>query len=154
MAKKKIKEQIKKPDIVLRTIGAIGTFVKTHMKQCIVGLAAVIVIISSVYGYILYERKQDEKAQYVLFQGIRSFEQYSLTGKEGDLQQAESTFRKVAAGKQGKIYRIAELYLGKIEYMKEKNEEAKKFYREVMNGSSGIVLKTLSEKALQHIEKK
>jgi hypothetical protein len=154
MAKKKIKEQIKKPDIVLRTIAAIGLFARTNVKQCIIGLVALIVIISSVYGYVFYERKQDEKAQYVLFQGIKSFEQYSLTGKQEDLQEAETTFRKVAAGKQGKIYRIAELYLGKIEYMKEKNEEAKNLYRGVMNGSSGIVLKTLSEKALQHIEKK
>jgi predicted negative regulator of RcsB-dependent stress response len=153
MAKRKIKEDIKKPDIVIRTITSIGTFAKDNRKQCIIGLAVVVIIISSVYGYIFYERKQDEKAQYVLFQGIRSFEQYGVSGKEENLVQAETTFRKVVDQKQGKIYRIAELYLAKIDTIKGKNEEAKNLYKTVTNESSGLLLKALSEKALQKLEK-
>jgi tetratricopeptide (TPR) repeat protein len=106
-----------------------------------------------VYGYRLHDQKKNERAQLILFQGIRSLEEYSLNGREDDLKKAEDIFQKIVNEKQGKTYKIAKLYLGKIYYIKGKNEEAKKIYREILNDSSEIVLKTLSEKALQHIDK-
>jgi tetratricopeptide (TPR) repeat protein len=153
MAKKKIKEEIKKPDILIKTIESTVKFIRANLKLCIIGVAIFCIVSLSVYGYRLHEQKKNERAQLILFQGIRSLEEYSLNGREDDLKKAEDIFQKIVNEKQGKTYKIAKLYLGKIYYIKGKNEEAKKIYREILNDSSEIVFKTLSEKALQHIDK-
>ncbi|MCX5798084.1 MAG: tetratricopeptide repeat protein [Proteobacteria bacterium] len=154
MAKKKTKEEIKQSDILIKTIGSIVTFVRNNLKLCIIGVIILFVVGLSVYGYMLYEKRQNEKAQNTLFQGINNFEVYTLSGKEDDLNKAEGIFRKVVKEKQGKTSDIAKLYLGKIYSIKGKDEEAKKVYEEILKESSETVLKMLSEKALQHIEKK
>jgi predicted negative regulator of RcsB-dependent stress response len=154
MAKKKIKEEIKKPDILIKTIEFTIKFIRTNLKLCIVGVVIFFIIGIAAYGYSLHQQKKDERAQLTLFQGVRSFEEYSLNGREEDLNKAEDIFQKIVNEKQGKTYKIAKLYLGKIYYIKGKNEEAKQIYREILNNSSEVVLKTLAEKALQHIEKK
>jgi hypothetical protein len=38
--------------------------------------------------------------------------------------------------------------------LKGKSEDAKKIYQEILKGTSDSMLKTLSEKAVQHIDKK
>ena len=84
---------------------------------------------------------------------MRSFDEYSMNGKKEELEKAETIFNDVAQKKKGESYYIAKLYLAKINYVRGKSEDAEKLYREVLGGTSNITLKTLSEKALQHIDK-
>jgi predicted negative regulator of RcsB-dependent stress response len=152
MAKKK-KEEIKKSDILITTIESTIAFVKKNLRSCIIGVVIVLAAAFSVYAYTLYERKQDEKVQYVLAQGIQSFDLYSLSGKKDALDNAEKIFQDVINEKRGRLSMIAKLYLGKVCYIRGKNEEAKKLYSEVSGSSSDTATRSLAEKALEHIIK-
>lgn len=153
MAKKK-KEEIKKPDLLITAIESTIAFVKKNLRSCIIGMVIVLAAAFSVYAYTLYERKQDEKVQYVLAQGIQSFDVYSLSGKKDALDNAEKFFQDVINEKRGRLSIIARLYLGKVYYSRGKNEEAQKIYQDILNGSSDSATKALAEKALEHINKK
>lgn len=153
MAKKKIKKEVEKTDILLKFVEIALTFIRKNMKFCIVGALIVIAICSGVYGYTIYERKQHEKSQALLFEGIEHFEQYTLTGKEENLNRAEELLTQTASQKRDNIQRIAKLYLAKISYIKEKKEEAKRIYEDLRHGPPGDIVTILAEKALKQIEK-
>jgi len=151
MAKKK-KEEIKRSDILITVIESAIAFVKENLRSCIIGVIIFFLAAFSVYAYTFYERKQDEKAQYILAQGIQSFDVYNLSGKKDALDNAEKIFQDVINEKRGRLSIIAKLYLGKVYYSRGKNEEAQKIYQDILNSSSDSVIKTLAETALEHIK--
>jgi predicted negative regulator of RcsB-dependent stress response len=154
MAKKQTKELIKKPDFLIVFVETAYIFIKNNLRNFIIGIVIFFVAALSVYGYTVYSSKQEEKAQSTLFQGIRSFEEYSQTGKQESLTNAENVFQTLIKEKRGKAYQIARLYLATIYTMQGKTEEARALYREVMKNSPDTILKTLAEQALQGLEKK
>jgi predicted negative regulator of RcsB-dependent stress response len=154
MAKKQTKELIKKPDFLLKFIETAYMFIKNNLRSFIIGIVIFFFAAISVYGYTIYSQKQEEKAQETLFQGIRSFEDYSQTGKQESLANAENVFQTLIKGKRGKAYHIARLYLATIYTMKGKAEEAKALYQEILRDSPDTIIKTLAEQALQSLEKK
>jgi predicted negative regulator of RcsB-dependent stress response len=154
MAKNKLKQDIKKPDIVIRTFTYAISWVRENLKLCIAGVVGILVICFSIFAYTMYERKQDDKVQYMLSQGIQGFAEFSATGNEEALKKAEDAMNKVVNEKRKKTRTIAKLYLGKIYYIKGKIEDSKKMYVEAQNESSEPVIKMLSEKALSYIENK
>jgi predicted negative regulator of RcsB-dependent stress response len=154
MAKKQTKELIKKPDFLIVFVETAYIFIKNNLRNFIIGIVIFFVAAFSVYGYTVYSSKQEEKAQSTLFQGIRSFEEYSQTGKQESLTNAENVFQTLIKEKRGKAYQIARLYLATIYTMQGKTEEARALYREIMKNSPDTILKTLAEQALQGLEKK
>ncbi len=154
MAKKQTKELIKKPDFLIVFVETAYIFIKNNLRNFIIGIVIFFVAALSVYGYTVYSSKQEEKAQSTLFQGIRSFEEYSQTGKQESLTNAENVFQTLIKEKRGKAYQIAKLYLATIYTMQGKTEEARTLYREIMKNSPDTILKTLAEQALQGLEKK
>jgi predicted negative regulator of RcsB-dependent stress response len=154
MAKKQTKELIKKPDFLIVFVETAYIFIKNNLRNFIIGIVIFFVAALSVYGYTVYTSKQEEKAQSTLFQGIRSFEEYSQTGKQESLTNAENVFQTLIKEKRGKAYQIARLYLATIYTMQGKTEEARGLYREIMKNSPDTILKTLAEQALQGLEKK
>lgn len=154
MAKKQTKQLIKKPDFLIVFVETAYIFIKNNLRNFIVGIVIFFVAALSVYGYTVYTSKQEEKAQSTLFQGIRSFEEYSQTGKQESLTNAENVFQTLIKEKRGKAYQIARLYLATIYTMQGKTEEARALYREIMKNSPDTILKTLAEQALQGLEKK
>ena len=154
MAKKQTKELIRKPDFLLNFIETAYIFIQENLRSFIIGAAICIVAAASVYGYTLYSRSQEEKSQAILFQGIKSFEEYSQTGKQESLTNAENVFQSLVKEKRGKAYQIARLYLATIYSMQGKVDNAKSLYQEVIKDSPGTILQTLAEQALQALEKK
>jgi predicted negative regulator of RcsB-dependent stress response len=154
MAKNKLKQDIKKPDIVIRTFTYIIRQVRENLKLCIAGFVGILVICLCIFAYMLYEKKQDDKVQYMLSQGIQGFAEFSATGNEEALKKAEDAMNNVVNEKRKKTQSIAKLYLGKIYYIKGNTEESKKIYKEVQNESNEPVIKMLSERALSYIENK
>lgn len=152
--KKKDKEIIQKPDMLLTLFTSTMQFIRTNLKLCIIGLVVLLVAIAAGYAYMLHVNSEYDKIQYKLTQGIQSFNEYNTSGKQEDVEKAESTFNEVVQKNKRQSYYIAKLYLAKINYMRGKNEDAKKIYQEIIKGTSNSMLKTLSEKAIQHIAKK
>jgi predicted negative regulator of RcsB-dependent stress response len=154
MAKNNIRQEIKKPDIVMRAFAYSIQWVRENLKLCIAGASAIIIICICIFAYTLYSKKQDDKVQYMLSQGIQGFAEFSTTGNEEALKKAEDFMNKVVNEKRKKTQSIAKLYLGKIYFIKGKIEESKKMYKEVQNESNEPVIKMLSENALSYIDKK
>ncbi len=154
MARKQTKELVRKPDFLLTFIETVYTFIQNNLRNFIIGAVVFIMAVLAVYGYTVYSRKQEEKSQVILFQGIKSFEEYSQTGKQESLKNAENVFQTLIKEKKGKAYQTARLYLATIFTMQGKTDDAKTLYQEVMKGSSDTILQTLAEQALQSLEKK
>jgi predicted negative regulator of RcsB-dependent stress response len=152
--KKKDKEIIQKPDILFTLFTSTVQFIRNNSKQCIVGLVVFLVALAAGYAYMLHVKSQYDKIQYKLTQGIQSFNEYSVNGKQEDIEKAESIFNEISQKKMQQSHYIAKLYLAKINYMRGKNEDAKKIYQEIIKGTSDSMLKALSEKAIEHIDKK
>ncbi|MBA4390591.1 MAG: hypothetical protein C0399_06610 [Syntrophus sp. (in: bacteria)] len=154
MVKKKEKEILRKPDIILKTIKSAMQFVQNNAKQCSIGLVVFLIVVAAVAAYGFNAKNQYDKTQYRLSQGIQSFNEYNASGKKEDIDKAETIFNEVAQKKKGELSYIAKLYQAKINYTRGKSEDAKKMYQEVMGSTSSATLKALAEKAIQHIEKK
>lgn len=152
--KKKEKEFIHKPDLLLTWFESTIRFIRENLKLCIIALAILFVAAASGYAYKLHLDSQYDKIQYQLAQGIQSFNEYIGNEKKEDIEKAEAIFTDVAQKKKGESYFIAKLYLAKINYSRGKNEDAKKIYQEIIKDSSSSALRVLSEKAIQHIDKK
>ena len=153
MTTKKIKDEIKKPDIVIRTAEAALQFVQTHLRLVIIAAAVFCAAGVSVYGYTLYEGKQNEKVQATISEGVKSLETYYSTGKKEDLEKAETTFQKVVKEKKGKVYLVAKLYLGTVLAIKGQSDDAKNIYQDLAKNSPPA-LKMLAGKALQNLNAK
>jgi predicted negative regulator of RcsB-dependent stress response len=153
MAKKQTKELVKKPDFLLKFIENVYIFINENLRSFIIGAVVFFVAVFSVYGYTIYAEKQEEKAQATLFQGIRSFEEYSQTGKQESLANAETIFQTLIKERKGKAYHIAKLYLATIYAGKGNTDDARTLYQQVAKDSSGTILQTLAEQALQGLQK-
>ncbi len=153
MPRKKIKEEIRKPDILIRAIENALMLVRTHYKLCIIALAAICLIGVSVYGYAAYQDKKNEKAQSQLFDGIKSLEEFNTTGKKESLEKASEVFQKVIALKRGNISKTAKLYLSTVYATKGRNEEARKILTELSKDESDL-LAAIATKTLQHMDTK
>ena len=153
MVTRKARAEIKKPDFLLRTINNSYQFVKINVKLCVIGLALCLVIVSAVYGYVLYDKSKNDKIQYSLSQGIKAFDTYMATSKEDDLAKAEKSLKEVF-GKKGNASFVAGLYLARIEYIRGKKEDALKLYKELLQRASDPDFKAIIEKAITQIEKK
>ncbi|NLW35539.1 MAG: tetratricopeptide repeat protein [Syntrophorhabdus aromaticivorans] len=154
MAAGKTKELVKKPDFLITSIETAYMFMRTNFRFFVAGAIVFVLAVAAVYGYTIYAGNQEEKAQSVLFQGIRSFEEYTQTGKEESLANAENTFQTLIKQKRGKAYHVAKLYLATIYSLKGKTGEAKSLYQEIVKKSPGTMLKTLAERALLNLDKK
>ena len=154
MTKRKIKEEIKKPDIVIRTVAAAIDWIKNNMKACIIGLIIVFVISSSLFGYSVYSKRQDDKIQFMLSQAMQTFGEFTASGSVEKMNIAETLFNSILRENNKKMNAVARLYLAKISYMKGKPEEAKKLYQEVQSQSNDPAILSISEKAIQQIDKK
>ncbi len=154
MARRKVIKEIKQPDMVMRTFTSTIEWMKANLKLCIAGAVALVIICLAVTGYAYYSSKQEDKAEYQLSQGIRSFAEYNASGSEDALKKAEEAFNKTITAKRKRTAVIAKLYLGRIYLAKGKSEDAKKMYREAQNESSDPVVKMLAEKALNYFDKK
>jgi hypothetical protein len=154
MTKAKIKEEIKKPDPLLSIFQYATDWVRANTRTCIIAAIAVVVVGLAAWGYGAYKASENEKAQYTLSQGIRSFQEYALTGKGDALSSAETSFKGVAKEGPGDARSIARLYLARIAAMKGNKEEARKLYSEIAKKSSNDTVRKLSESALQGLEKK
>ncbi len=154
MAKKNAKELVKKPDVLLATIERTYVYIRNNLKLFVIGVIIFLAAVVSAYGYTIYARNQEEKAQQTLFQGIRSFEEFGRTGNQDSLASAENTFLTLVREKRGKAFHTARLYLATIHRTKGETEEAKALYRDVIKDSPGTLLRALAEQALQGLEKK
>jgi hypothetical protein len=151
VTKKKVKEELKRPDILLAAIGHVAGWVKEHVRLCVIGGVALVAIALAVTGYEMYQANEDEKLQYQLTEGIRSFQEYAMNGSDEALKKAESTFKALSTSRTKGVDDIAKLYLGKIYYSRGKTEDAKALYLDVKNQSSNGTLRKLAEAGLQLI---
>ena len=151
MTKRKVKEELKKPDIVLAAIGLATTWVKQHLRLCIAGMALVVVIALALTGYKMYAAREDDKLQYQLSEAISAFQEYTTNGNDQALQKAESTFKVLSASQHKGLGEVAGLYLAKIYYAQGKTEDARSLYLDIKNRASNNTLRKLAETALQHV---
>ncbi len=154
MTRKKEKEIIHQPDILVKTLETVSMYVRTNTRQCIYGLIAFVIIVAAVASYFVYTHYQDQGLQYELTRGIKAFDAYSRTGAPGDMDKADDIFQKIASASSGKPHYIAKLYLAKINMARGKTQEATKLYQEVSRNSSNQALTYLADNALKSIEKK
>ena len=154
MARKKIKETIKKQDIFLRTLELLSEWVKGHVKLCIIAACILACLIGSAYAYRIYDTSKDDKAQYLLSESIMAFDEAQATGKEEAVKKAEGLFNKVVAENRRGPSDVARMYLGRIYVMKGQNEKAAALYKDAEGHASSDLVRNLSESALKQIEKK
>ena len=149
MPRKKMKQEIRKPDVFQTTFQLVLEWAKGHKTVCIAGAVAALLVVLAVWGYGAYRTAEDEKAQYALLQGMNSFRAYTVDPKSDGLSKAEGSFRKVARESSGGLRDVARLYLAKIEAMKGMKEEARRLYAEINKNPSNDVMKKLSAMGLQ-----
>ncbi len=153
MARKKEKELIHKPDMLTQAFESVSWYIRENSKQCLYGLAALLVIVAAVVSYILYMNYQAEKIQYQLAQGITAWESYEQTRTAGDIDKAQGIFQGIATGASGKPRYISKLYLANINMARGKTDEALKLYQEVSKDSSNKTLIYLADNAIKSVEK-
>ncbi len=149
MPRKKMKQEIRKPDIFQTTFQRSLEWTKGHRAVCIGGAVAIVLVVLAVWGYAAFRTGQDEKAQYTLLQGMNSFRDYTANPKSDSLAKAEASFKKVADKNSGGLRDIARLYLARIAAMKGRKEPAKALYAEINKKPSNDVTKKLSEIGLR-----
>jgi len=154
MARKKEKELIHKPDMLVTVFESVSLYIRENTKQCLYGLVALLIIVAAVAFYIVYGNYQAEKIQYKLTQGITAWETYEQTRAAGDIDKAEGIFQKIASGTSGKPGYISKLYLANINMARGKRDEALKLYQDVSRNSSNNTLTYLADRAVKHLEKK
>lgn len=154
MARKKIIAEAKKPDIIATSAEASLNWIKTNPKTVYVGGAVVVALVGLFFGFRFYESRKDERAQYLLSQGLRSYQEYALAGQQDSLTKAESTFRELLREKPKGADDIARLYLGKISRAQNKFEEARTYYSQVAQGTADPLIKKFASSALQELGSK
>jgi hypothetical protein len=152
VTKRKVKEELKRPDILLLAIARVSGLVKEHARLCIIGLIALAVIALAITGVRIYQARADEEMQYRLAEGIKAFQEYAYGGKEESLKKAESIFKELSASRRSGVEEIAMLYLGKVYYLQGKSEDAKAQYIKAKNQASNTVITKLAEAGLKNAE--
>jgi hypothetical protein len=151
MTKRKVKEDLKKPDFIMVTIERASAWAKEHLRLCIIGASAVLVIALLVTAYRIYEAREDDKLQYQLEQGITAYQEYSTNGNNQALQKAESAFKGISASRNKGLDAISKLYLAKIYYAQGKTDAARSLYLDIKNHTSDSIIMKIAETALQQI---
>ncbi len=151
---KKVKEELKSDNIVFVGFQYCVAWIKANRGLAIAGAAIVICIVLAGWGFAAFESNRNERAQYALSQGMRSFQQYTLTKNEEALGKAETEFGRVAKIGSGSVRDVARLYLAKIALVKGNKEGARSLYSEIAKKSSSDVVRTLAQNALQDLQKK
>ena len=154
MARKKEKDLIHQPDILMQAYETVWMYVHENTRQCIYGLVALCVIIAAVASYFVYANYQNNKIQYQLAQGIHSMDAYGQTRAQADIEKAAGIFQKIADQASGKPRYVSKLYLANISMMQGKRDEALKMYQDVSRNSSNDALTYLADKAIKNLEKK
>jgi len=129
-------------------------WIKEHTRTCIIAAAVVLLMIVSGWGYAAYRAGKDEKAQYRLSEGIRSFQEYTVNQGGDSLSRAEASFKSVAAESSGGIGDVARLYLARIAAARGAKDEARRLYRQLVKNPSNDVVKKLAEIGMRELEKK
>ncbi len=148
MTKRKVKEELKRPDVLLSAIGHLAGWVREHVRLCVIGLVVLVAVALAVTGYRMYQASQDQRVQYELASAMRSFQEYAMNGSEDALKKAESSFKALSASHTRDVDDIARLYLGKIYYSQGKTEDAKALYLRVKDKSPDASLRKFAEAAL------
>jgi predicted negative regulator of RcsB-dependent stress response len=151
MARRKIIEVAKKPDIVITSVEASLAWIKANQKAVFMGGALLVVLFALFFGFRIYESRKDERAQYLLSQGLRSYQEFGLAGQQDSLTKAESTFRDLLRENPKGVNDIARLYLGKIARAQNNFEQARTYYTQVAQGSADPLIKRLASTALQEL---
>ena len=151
MTKRKVKEELKRPDILLTAIGHTADWVKEHVRLCVIGAVVLVAVALAVTGYRMYQASQDEKVQYQLAAGMRSFQEYAMNGSDDALKKAEAAFKALSESRARDVDDIGRLYLGKIYYAQGKTEDAKALYLQVKEKSPDATLRKFAEAALQFV---
>ncbi len=151
MTKRKVKEELKKPDFVMVAFEGATVWIKEHLKLCVIAMSALVVIALAITGYRLYEAREDDRLQYQLQQGIALYQEYTINGNSQALQKAESNFKTVSSSRHRDINEVAELYLARIYYIQGKTEDARSLYTDVKNRASNALLKKLADTGLQNM---
>jgi predicted negative regulator of RcsB-dependent stress response len=151
---KKTKVQTKKPDVLLSAFQYCLTWVKNNGRTSIIIGVVIICLALAGWGLAAYQASKDEKAQYMLSQGIKNFEEYVVTMKGDGLSKAEKTFSSLTKEGPPGVRDVARLYLARIAMMKGDKEDAKALYAEIVKKPSNDVVKKLSEGALMDMQKK
>jgi hypothetical protein len=154
MPRKKMKQEIRKPDLLQTTFRRVLEWTNGHRTACIAAAAALVLVVLAVWGYTAYRTGENEKAQYALFQGMNSFHAYTVDPKSDGLSKAEGSFKKVAGESSGGLRDIARLYLARIAAIKGMKEQAGSLYAEINKKPANDVTKKLSEIGLQESGKK
>ncbi len=152
--KRKDKEIVRQPDIVIRTTENFLESYRLHSKQYLLTFAAVLLIVAAGFVLTYHTKNQNDKVQYLLSQGMQAFEQYGTNGKKEDLDKAQTVFTEAAGKKRGESQYIAKLYLARIATAQGKGDDAQKLYQEVAKGTSSQILKDISTKAQEQTGKK
>jgi hypothetical protein len=153
MTKRNIKQEIKRPDIVITTAEMVIAYVRTHLRLVIIALIVCCLAALSVYAYAAYEERKSEKAQVTIMEGVKSLEAFNRSGKKEDLDKAEAVLQKVVKEKPGKVYMVAELYLGTVYAVKGRSEDARKIYERLAKHGPDM-LRMLAQKALSNLDAK
>ena len=151
---KRTKEEVKSDNIVFVGFQYFVTWVKANRGLAITAAAIIVCIVLAGWGFAAFESNKDERAQYALSQGIRSFQQYTLSRNEEALGNAETEFGRVAKIGSGSVRDVARLYLARIALAKGNKEQAKSLYGEIEKKSSSDVVRKLAQDALQDLQKK
>lgn len=151
MAKKKVKNEIKRPDAVAKTMGYLTNIIRENPRKIGLYGAILLFVILVIVGYNIYAKRVNEEVQQRLFTGINALSNYSLSGEEKDLKRAEAEFEYVVKKGQKNIKGIAKLYLGRISLIKGKEEEAKRIFKEIENGPYDPLIKSLSTNAIKSL---
>jgi hypothetical protein len=151
MPKRKFKEELKKEDFFLSTFNKWKIWITEHRLTCLIAAIVAILIGLSGWAFAAYQNNRNEKAQYLLSSGIRSFQEYLISNKADVLPKAEADFKKVLQLGSGGLKDSAQLYLARIAAIKGNKQEAKALYTGVAKKPSNDISKKLAEKGLQSI---
>lgn len=146
--------ETKKPDIMLTAFHSCVNWLTNNVRTAVTYGVVIVCLILAGWGLALYQARKAEKANYTLFQGMKSFREYSMSGKGDGLSKAEASFRSLLKSSPAGVKDVAKLYLARIAVMKGKPEEAKTLYAEVAKKPANDVVKKLSESSLQTMQKK
>ncbi len=154
MPKKNIRQEIKKPDLFVTTFQSSVEWVTNNTKICIIAAVIVVVLGLAGWGYAAYRSSKDDRAQYLLSRGMRSYQEYALGQKKDALASAEENFKKALTEGSGGTRDIAKLYLARISAVKGMKNEAEAAYNELAAKSSSDVVRNLAQSSLSELKKK
>ncbi len=153
MPKRKIREDLKKQDLLLSTFEKWKIWVKENTRTSIIIVAVVLLVGLSGWAFASYRINRNERNQRLLSAGIASFQEYTISGKAEALPKAEADFKRVAQNSSDGLRDAAELYLARIAAIKGNGEEAKKIYNRIARKPSNDITKKLAQTGLQNVEK-